>query len=101
VGSPEDIPRACRDPSGLVGVQPMEFGDETRPHDVVNGDPGPLLWTISFPVDEVLETPSGSIVNAKPSRRDWDHNSVLWVYSTKEAVGTRRRVSGRPCSLGH
>jgi len=36
----------------------MEFGDEVRVQDVVSGKPGPLLWTASLPVDQVLSTPS-------------------------------------------
>jgi len=54
-------PRGRRGPSGLVGVQPMEIGDNVWVEDVGSGDPGPLR-TISLPIDKVLETPSLVVV---------------------------------------
>jgi len=35
----------------------------------VSGDPGPLLWTVSLPINKVLETPSSTVgVQQVPNR---------------------------------
>jgi len=45
---------ASRRTTRLVRMGPMEFPDEGGVQNEATGNPGPLLWTVPLPVDEVL-----------------------------------------------
>ena len=42
----------------LTGIPAVEVGDEGWVQDVASGDPAPLLWAITLPVNQVLEPPA-------------------------------------------
>ncbi len=62
---------------------PVEVSNEPRIEDVAGGDPGSLLWTITLPVDQVLDAPPTAMRANEPLYR------VGWVSSDK----VRRRRS--------
>lgn len=54
----------------LVGMLLEEVGYEIGFDDVAGRDPGPLLWTVSFLVLQVLETPASAVGADKTTHRE-------------------------------
>lgn len=70
-------PKWCSGTGGLVRVVPAEFGDEVQVKDMVSSIPGPLLWTIVLPVNQVLKShPTAAGPNQASNREGWTPPSI-------------------------